>query len=86
MRKTQNKISCIFFFRQSPYGAGQAETPPPAYSPRDDPGQQHNHLGQQQGNMQPSGTSNMMDTDGNHAMDTTSSLMHAQPVEYVVRF
>ena len=69
---------------QSPFGAGQAETPPPAYSPRDDQGQ--HRPGQQQGGMTGGpGSSNMMDTGGNQVMDTSNSIMHSEPVAYEVK-
>ena len=31
-----------------------------------------------------SGSSNMMDTGGNQAMDTTNQIMHSEPVAYEV--
>ena len=71
----------VFF--KSPFGAGQAETPPPAYSPRDDQGP-HGQGQQQSGMAGGSGSSNMMDTGGNQAMDTTNQIMHSEPVAYEV--
>jgi len=66
---------------QSPFGAGQAETPPPAYSPRDDQGPHGQGPPQGAMNGGPS-TTNMMDTGSNQVMDTTNSLMHSEPVPY----
>ena len=71
-------------YLQSPFGAGQAETPPPAYSPRDDQGQHGQGPPQGAMNGGPS-TTNMMDTGTNQVMDTTNSLMHSEPVAYEVK-
>ena len=75
-------ITLIYF--QSPFGAGQAETPPPAYSPRDDQGPHGQGPPQGAMNGGPS-TTNMMDTGSNQVMDTTNSLMHSEPVPYEVK-
>ena len=59
---------------KSPFSAGQAESPPPAYSPRDDQAQQQTGM-----------TGSQMDTGGNQVMDTSNSIMHSEPVAYEVR-
>ena len=80
---TQRILITLIYF-QSPFGAGQAETPPPAYSPRDDQGQHGQGPPQGAMNGGPS-TTNMMDTGTNQVMDTTNSLMHSEPVAYEVK-
>ena len=56
---------------QSPFSGGQAESPPPAYSPRDDQAQQQAGM-----------TTSQMDTGGNQVMDTSNPIMHSEPVPY----
>ena len=62
------------FSFQSPFSGGQAESPPPAYSPRDDQAQQQAGM-----------TTSQMDTGGNQVMDTSNPIMHSEPVPYEVR-
>ena len=66
--------SLRYSFLQSPFSGGQAESPPPAYSPRDDQGQQQAGM-----------TTSQMDTGGNQVMDTSNPIMHSEPVPYEVR-